>query len=60
MLRFVLKILLKYIHLYHKNFKCVDCSIRVYLKFCTLYNRVSQALPIMLALCLMLLATHYA
>ena len=24
------------IHLYHKNFKCNDCSIRVYLKFYTL------------------------
>ena len=31
-----LTVLLKYIHLYHKNFKCDDCSIRVYIKFYTL------------------------
>ena len=32
----ILTVLLEYIHFYHKNFKCDDCSIRVYLKFYTL------------------------
>ena len=53
--RFVLK------NLHHKNFNVATVLLEIMVDVLLIFNHIfSQALPIMLALCLMLLATYYA